>query len=585
MFEKHDLDLMLEYQLQGMHVEARKLSDKLESLGADGIKDPNGNNTTDIWLRHCFNRGWFLLQEGKYQEGCQLLENGRFLSVYGNPPPQTQAALYNPEVHDIEGKSIILVSEGGIGDEIIHARFVQSFKRLGASKVYVSCLPELLSVFERIEGVDGVTTRNNIDRLAPDYWVPGFSAGWVAGHTFEDLPNKPYLSARPESVDMWSNFIPDNKKPRVGIRWAGNPKFEHQQFRRFPPKFLTNIVNYDIDVHSFQRDHNMVELPEGINDLQHGLISWEDTAAAIMNMDLIITSCTSVAHMSAAMGKETWVITPVLPYHTWTWNSPESTTSPYYESVRVFRQKEFGKWDETFREVYAALEERFGLGHVDLPNEDIEPKKLNLGSGRYSMPDAVNADIDPSVSPDVVVDLSQTPWPWKDSEFSHITATNILQYIGDTPDDLVNVIKEMYRVSSNGAMWLIQVPHPRSDKFLADIYAKHTITPALFNLFDQRLLMDEKIVKNDTTNLLGYIHDMDLSIADVQYRYEPQWSSLIESGETTHDQMMHAVSSFNNVVSQMLITVQVHKAPRYTRKEFEDGLELEASRFKAFLNK
>ena len=226
----HEIDQMLQLQLEGRHTEARVLSDKLEAIGPDKIQDPKGQNTQDIWMRHCFNRGWFLIQQGDYQKGSQLLENGRFLNVYGSPPLMTNAPLYNPQAHDIRGKSIIVSLEGGYGDEIIHARFAQSFKALGADKVYLAAAPELVSIFSRIEGVDGVILRNQANTVAHDYWIPGFSAGWVAGHTFDNFPNKPYLTARPESVQVWQSLITSDKI-KVGIRWAGNPKFEHQQFK------------------------------------------------------------------------------------------------------------------------------------------------------------------------------------------------------------------------------------------------------------------------------------------------------------------------------------------------------------------
>ena len=112
---------------------------------------------------------------------------------------------------------------------------------------------------------------------------------------------------------IWKNII-NSEKPKVGIRWSGSPLFEHQQFRIFPPEPLIDLYKYsDVQLYSLQRDTDTRELPEEIIDLQHIIISWEDTTAAIENMDLVITSCTSIAHLSAAMGKPTWVIVPLLP--------------------------------------------------------------------------------------------------------------------------------------------------------------------------------------------------------------------------------------------------------------------------------
>lgn len=249
----HDIDNELKLMLEGKFVEARKISDKLQNLGPEKIPDPQGNlGNPEMWIRHNFNRGWFLIQDGDYQAGCQLLESGRFINVYGSGPLKTDAPIFNPSEHDIKGKNIIISLEGGFGDEIIHARFAQSYKNLGANKVYLAAAPELTSLFERIPGVDAVILRNQAHTVAHDFWVPGFSAGWIAGHTFKDFPNDPYVFPRQESTEIWKSIV-NSDKIKVGIRWAGNPKFEHQQFRRFPPKFLTELEKYEeIQLYSLQ---------------------------------------------------------------------------------------------------------------------------------------------------------------------------------------------------------------------------------------------------------------------------------------------------------------------------------------------
>jgi hypothetical protein len=570
----HDIDLMLQLQLEGKNKEAREISDKLEKLGRDNILDPNGKNTEDVWMRHSFNRGWFLLQEGDYQKGCQLLENGRFLNVYGNGPLKTDAPIFNPEIHDIKDKSIIISLEGGYGDEIIHSRFATSFKKLGAKSVYLAAAPELVSIFSRIDGVDGVILRSQAHTVQHDYWVPGFSAGWVAGHTFDDLPSEKYISSKPESVEVWKAII-NSKKPKIGLRWAGNPKFEHQQFRRFPTNFILNLSKYqtDLELYSFQKDHNIVELPKGITDLQYLLPSWEDTAAAIENLDLVITSCTSVAHLSAAMGKETWVIVPCLPYHTWVYKTPESTTTPYYKSVRLFRQKTFGKWNDVFQELYSALEEKYNLEHIDQPNEDREPKKLNLGCGLKKFKGYLNVDRSDVFKPDQVVDLEKTPWPWKDNEFSHVVAKDILEHLGNNEREFLNIIKELYRVSDNQAIWEIQVPHWRCDTAIDDPGHKRLLTLGFFKMLDQRRLMDEKIVKGESDSMLAYEEEIDVEVVDVKFIFTEPWQKQISMGRITDEDITHALNHYNNVALSMCVLMQVHKPPRYNKKEFVDAIE------------
>ena len=563
----HEIDEMLKLQLEGYHKEARVLSDKLEAIGADKILDPKGENTQDIWMRHCFNRGWFLIQDGDYQNGCKLLENGRFLNVYGSPPLRTDAPIYNPEQHDIKDKNIIISLEGGFGDEIIHARFAQSFKKLGADKVFIAAAPELVSVFERMEGIDGVILRNEAHKVPHDYWVPGFSAGWVAGHTFDNFPNQPYLTARADSVEVWKSMI-SSDKIKVGIRWAGNPKFEHQQFRRFPENFITNLAKYpELQIYSLQKDHNLVTLPEGVTDLQHFLISWEDTLAAIANLDIVITSCTSIAHIAAALGKETWVMVPVLPYHTWTFGSPDNTGSPYYNCVKLFRQVEKSKWNVPFQAMYAALEEKFNLVHIDQPNEDRVTKRLNMGCGFNKIDGFVNADISDVVKPDVNIDFNQFPWKFEDNEFDHIVAKDILEHIGNTGEDFINAIKEMYRISHNGAIWEVQSPHWRCDTALDDPTHRRLITMGMFNLFNRRMLM-EKFNTKGSDSPLAFEHDIDIEICDMQFDYIPQWEEKLKSRQITEEELTYALNHFNNVALNAKYLIQVHKPARIDNSEY-----------------
>jgi hypothetical protein len=567
----HEIDQMLQLQLEGRHAEARALSDKLEAIGPQKIQDPKGQTTQDIWMRHCFNRGWFLIQDGDYQKGSQLLENGRFLNVYGNQPLMTNAPIYNPQQHDIKGKGIIISLEGGYGDEIIHARFAQSFKKQGAARVYLAAAPEMVSLFSRIDGVDGVILRNQANTVAHDFWVPGFSAGWVAGHTFEDFPGDPYLTARPESVDVWKNII-NSDKIKVGIRWAGNPKFEHQQFRRFPTDFITNLTKYsELQLYSLQRDHNTIQLPEGVQDLQHLMLSWEDTAAAIMNLDLVITSCTSVAHLSAALGKQTWVIVPCLPYHTWTWKAPTSDTSPYYKCVKLFRQRKYGSWNDPWQRLYTELESKFNLAHVDMPNADRESKKLNLGCGFKKFKGYLNVDKSSLVKPDQTVDLNVTPWPWRDNEFTHIVAKDILEHLGETQTDFVNVIKEMYRISENGAIWEIQVPHWRCDTALDDPGHVRFITLGMMHLFNQQRVMN-RIKQRESDSILAFEHDIDIEVCDTQFVYTEPWQHKIRNNEVTSDELNYALNHFNNVALSMIMLIQVHKPGRYDAAELTQEL-------------
>ena len=566
----HEIDLMLRYQMQGKNKEARALSDKLEELGSDKILDPYGNNTEDIWNRHCFNRGWFMLQEGNYQLGSKLCEYGRALNTYGSPPAYTDKPLFNPEQHNIKDKTLIINLEGGYGDEIIHSRFAQTYKELGAKKVYLAAAPELVDLLSSVPGVDKVILRNQYQEYEHDFWLPGFSAGWLAGHTFESIPNEQYIFPKQDSIDVWKQII-NSPKLKVGIRWAGNPKFEHQQYRRFPENFILNLAKYsEIQLYSLQRDNNILELPNTIIDLQHLLLSWDDTAAAIANLDLVITSCTSIAHLSAAMGKKTFVMVPILPYHTWCYNSPDSTTSPYYKSVKLYRQQEKSKWNKTFQNLYKDLETEYNLEHKDLPNEDKIYKKLNLASRHNKVDGFVNVDSSALYKPDVQFDLKIKPWPFKDSDFIHIVSVNTLSHIAKNPTELLETFKEMYRVSENGAVWEIEYVH-YSNYIEFDFYHNFKITLAHFFNLNQKDMLN-RIKDNNSYNLTPFENGIDVEILDVVHEYQSEIKEAVKNRQLTEAQAIQNAIHMNNIIKTTRVLMEVHKPGRITMDQVEEEI-------------
>jgi hypothetical protein len=350
----HLIDQQLNLMIRGRFDDAWKLAEQMEA-----------NNPND--LRSKFNRGWFLINQGKLQEGFQCLEAGRPLKVYGSPKPNTTKPIWNQS--DLTNKTVIINLEAGFGDQIIYARFATEVWKRGG-KAILCAEKTLHEIFMRIPGVHQCITLNEVSTTQHDFWIPGFSCSWLFGHEFNTLPNDPYLFAKQESVKIWKSMLNTKKKIKIGIRWSGSPLFEHQQFRIFPAEKLINLYkdNDHIQFYSLQRDTDLRELPDQISDLQHLIISWEDTLACIENLDLVITSCTSVAHIASAMGKPTWVVVPLLPYHIW---ANGDKHSPWYEeSTRVFRQKKFGKWEEPFEEISAELSKLFPKTEENIAAEE-----------------------------------------------------------------------------------------------------------------------------------------------------------------------------------------------------------------------
>lgn len=302
-----------------------------------------------------FNRGWFLINQGRFQEGYQCLEHGRALNVYGSGKIPTTKPIWDQS--DLKGKTVILNMEAGYGDNFIYIRFATEIWRRGGTCI-VCADRSVHSLFLRVPGVSQCITLAEVTTTYHDFWIPAFSASWLFGHDHDTVPNEPYIFANSESVRIWQPVMQESR-PKVAIRWSGNPEFEHQQFRIFPPEKLIRLHrnNTHIKFYSLQRDTDVRELPPEIFDLQHFLLSWEDTAACIENLDLVITSCTSIAHLASAMGKPCWVIVPLLPYHVWAYGDEHS---PWYQNTtKIFRQTKFGQWDDVFDKVQQELEKTF----------------------------------------------------------------------------------------------------------------------------------------------------------------------------------------------------------------------------------
>ncbi|MES2436819.1 MAG: sulfotransferase domain-containing protein [Patescibacteria group bacterium] len=334
------LDLQLILSARGKVAESKKIIEDLSN------KFPNDH-------RIAFNQGWHVLNEGDLQRGMELIDRGRNVGVFGSPALQTDKPLWDGK--NAKGKTILLRCEGGLGDEILNIRFAKDIAERGGT-VIVACDKGLQSVFSRVSGVAKTISLDHIQDEYFDAWVPAMSAVRVCGHTYETLPSEAYITALPEKIAEWNKTVnADNGVLKVGIRWSGNAEFEHEQMRRFPFKHILDVFETpNAKFFSLQRDSDLKVLPPEVVDLSGLMNTWEDTAGVIANLDLVITSCTSVAHMAAAMGKETWIIVPLMPYYTW---AMPGNKTPWYKSVTLYRQESDTNWEASFIKVRQALEE------------------------------------------------------------------------------------------------------------------------------------------------------------------------------------------------------------------------------------
>jgi hypothetical protein len=334
MFEKviHPLDVALSHAINGQP----DISEKI-------LREQSQDD-----LRVLFNLGWHEMRHGNMMKAFEHLNYGRFINTFGLPALSGRIWKDEP----LENKTLLFRCEGGFGDQIMNFRFAKRFQEMGA-RVLVSCASELKPLFSR-HGF--ICVDNEVIMCAHyDYWVPAMSAPYVLGMEYDDLDGSPFIvPSEPRNLFSKSGHL------KVGIRWSGSPEFEDEQHRRFPPELMINLHDIpNTTFYSLQRDENLVDgLPFG--DMREQMKSWDETTNIIAGCDLIITSCTSVAHLSGAIGKPTWVVTPIMPYYTWV---VPGNTSNWYDSVKLFRQEKYGEWDAPFikiREELAKLAEGYG---------------------------------------------------------------------------------------------------------------------------------------------------------------------------------------------------------------------------------
>lgn len=293
-------------------------------------------------MRVLFNLGWHEMRHGNMMKAFEHFNYGRYINVFGLPA--LPGKIWKDE--DLTEKTLLFRCEGGYGDQILNFRFAKIFQEMGA-RVLVSCAPELKELFSR----HGFICVDNeiVMGCHYDYWIPAMSASYILGMEYEDLDGNAFLFPKEKR-----NLFSKKGTLKVGIRWSGSPDFEDEQHRRFNPELMINLHDIpNTTFYSLQRDENCVDgLP--FADMREHMKTWDDTASIIAGCDLIITSCTSVAHLAGAMGVPTWIVTPIMPYYTWV---VPGDTSRWYDSVRLFRQEKYGEWEAPFAKIREELTE------------------------------------------------------------------------------------------------------------------------------------------------------------------------------------------------------------------------------------
>jgi ADP-heptose:LPS heptosyltransferase len=209
-------------------------------------------------------------------------------------------------------------------------------------------MPEIGAVFEK-------------DKALPDFDVQAslMSLPYILGTTLETIPGGvPYIRP-PEDRKAPGQVLSEEKKLKVGLVWAGNPKHTNDRNRSIPlEKFETVLNTGKIRFFSLQVGDQSAEIrrlgyQDQLEDLSGTLTDFSATAAIMAHLDLVISVDTAPAHLAGAMGRAVWTLVTFAP--DWSWML-ERSDSPWYPTMKIFRQKKIGDWDGVLAEVKENLD-------------------------------------------------------------------------------------------------------------------------------------------------------------------------------------------------------------------------------------
>lgn len=300
--------------------------------------------TQDEQTRLLFNLGTYELLKDNLLYGLELfLLEGRRLGFWKIPKVSGEEWIGQP----IKDKTLFVFAEGGIGDELINIRFLKHLEEKQIKSIWYSDRKDLVRIFKD-NGFNATDKKNDYNESM--LYTTSMTLPLYLELTYETLWQGPYIKANKKYVDKFS-WIKEKSNFKIGLRWQGNPEYEQDLHRSILLKDIIAALPPDQNYFSLQKDTGLDELKKfpDIIDLSKNLETFEDTLGVIENLDIVITSCTSIAHASAAMGKRTFVFVPISSYYVWCHSTKQS---PWYgDNVIILRQLHARCWKEPIKEL------------------------------------------------------------------------------------------------------------------------------------------------------------------------------------------------------------------------------------------
>jgi tetratricopeptide (TPR) repeat protein len=269
---------------------------------------------------------------------------------------------------ELAGRTILLHAEGGLGDSVQFIRYAALMKQRGGTVVFDSH-PALVDLLRGCSGIDRIIPRGD---ALPDFDVhaPLMSLPFIFGTRLATIPaTVPYLSVDPELAERWRREVAGLPGLKIGIGWQGSPQHYHDRVRSFPLACFEPLARLaGVHLIILQKHAGREQLPEfaarfPITDLGARLDetsgAYLDTPAVMQSLDLVITPDSSLAHIAGALGVPVWLALPHVPE--WRWLL-DRNDSPWYPTMRLFRQSQPGDWQGVFQRMAAEVADQLARG-------------------------------------------------------------------------------------------------------------------------------------------------------------------------------------------------------------------------------
>jgi hypothetical protein len=257
---------------------------------------------------------------------------------------------------------VLVHAEIGLGDTLQFCRYVTPLAELGAT-VILQVQSPLVELLAELHGVSYVITEGQ-PLPALDYHCPLLSLPLAFKTELNTIPaERKYLRADPAKVARWKSRLGDPAGPRVGLVWRGDPNNRDDRHRSLALSDLLQQLPLDCRYYSLQKElgeseKRILRAHPTASCLAEEL-DFTETAAVCECLDLVISVDTSVAHLSAALGKSTWILLPFSPDCRWLLSRADS---PWYPTVKLYRQESIGDWRRVLMRVGGDLSDRARKG-------------------------------------------------------------------------------------------------------------------------------------------------------------------------------------------------------------------------------